>query len=128
MKSSTKFSALALLLALSSGVSYSDSPTEGSPIPILEDQILVTQATIPPGIAHTVLGPVQVARGAGYDKVESLYPILAVRAKALGANAVVETRGGHRVRAFSWAAPYVSGIAVKIEDPKQRSEMPGLYY
>jgi hypothetical protein len=127
MNASKSCAALALLLALSSPISISIS-ADGSPTPTLDDEILVTQAAVPPGVAHTVLGPVQVRPRTGMGRAETLWPLLAVQAKAKGANAVVETQGGHRVSGFSWAAPYASGIAVKFEDPEKRKDLPGLWY
>jgi hypothetical protein len=124
MKSWKSSVALAILLALTSSASNS----EGTPTPTHEDQILVTQAAVPPGVAHTVLGPVEVRPRGGSSRAVTLWPQLAVQAKAKGANAVVETQGGHRVTAFSWAAPYASGIAVKFEDPEKRKELTGLWY
>jgi len=46
----------------------------------------------------------------------------------MGANAVINAKGGRRVTAFSWAAAYVSGIAVKVEDPEKLKGLPGSYH
>ena len=120
--------ALALLLALSSPISISIS-ADGTPTPTHDDQILVTQLGVPEGVAHTVLGPVQAKARQGFGRVaETIWPLLAVQAKAKGANAVVEAQGGHRVQVFSFGAPYASGIAVKFEDPEKRKDLPGLWF
>jgi uncharacterized protein YbjQ (UPF0145 family) len=57
-----------------------------------------------------------------------LYPLLAAEARKIGANAVVNAQGGRKVTAFSWSAPYVSGIAVKVEDPEKLKGLAGSYH
>ena len=93
-----------------------------------EGPILVSQAAIPAGIEYKVIGSVQADARAGYDSAASLYPLLAAEAKKIGANAVVNAKGGRRVTAFSWSAAYVSGIAVKVDDPQQLKALPGSYH
>jgi uncharacterized protein YbjQ (UPF0145 family) len=46
----------------------------------------------------------------------------------MGANAVVNAKGGRRVAAFSWAAAYVSGTAIKVDDIQQLKGLPGTYH
>ena len=109
MKTNKSWVSLSILLALTSPTLNSNAE-DGTPTPTHDDQILITQASIPSDVAHTVLGPVQAERrGGGCSGVkEAIWPLLAVRAKALRANAVVNAQGGHRVTAFSWCAPYAS--------------------
>ena len=90
--------------------------------------VLVTESTLPAGVPYKVLGSVEADARAGYEHVNALYPLLAGEAKKLGANAVISAKGSHRVTAFSWAAPYVSGIAVKVDDVQQLKGVPGAYY
>jgi uncharacterized protein YbjQ (UPF0145 family) len=94
----------------------------------VEGPILVTASAIPADIEHQVLGTVQVDTKVGLDSVASLYPSLAAEARKLGANAVVNVKGGRRVTLFSWAAAYVGGTAVKIEDPQRLKELSGTYH
>ena len=93
-----------------------------------EGPILVSQSTIPAGVEYKVIGSVQADARVGYDSAASLYPLLAAEAKKMGANAVINAKGGRRVTAFSWAAAYVSGIAVKVEDPEKLKGFPGSYH
>jgi uncharacterized protein YbjQ (UPF0145 family) len=53
---------------------------------------------------------------------------LAAEAKKIGANAVIGATGGRRMTAFSWAAAYVSGTAVKVEDPEKLKGLAGSYH
>ena len=93
-----------------------------------EGPVFVSQATIPAGIEYKIIGSVQANARAGYDSAANLYPLLAVEARKIGANAVINTQGGRRVAAFSWAAPYVGGTAVKVEDPEKLKGLPGSYH
>jgi uncharacterized protein YbjQ (UPF0145 family) len=90
--------------------------------------ILVSQAAIPSGIDYKVIGSVEADARVGYDSAASLYPLLAEEARKIGANAVVNAKGGRRLTAFSWSAAYVSGTAVKVEDVQQLKGLPGTYH
>ncbi|WP_426357712.1 hypothetical protein ACPUVO_14815 [Pseudocolwellia sp. HL-MZ19] len=78
--------------------------------------IYMTTATVPESVGYTVIGHVKANDRQGYAKVESLYPMLAEEARKVGANAVINVQGGRTVAAFSWAAPFVGGTAIKIDD------------
>ena len=90
--------------------------------------VLVSQAPIPAGIDYKVIGSVRANARVGYDSVTQLYPLLAVEARKLGANAIVNATGGHRVTAFSWAAGYVEGTAVRVQDPEKLKALTGTYH
>lgn len=91
-------------------------------------QVFVTAQAIPEGAGFSVVGHVKANARQGYDSVESLYPLLAEEAKKVGANAVINVKGGRTVTAFSWSAPFVSGTAVKIDDPTKLAEYVGQYF
>jgi uncharacterized protein YbjQ (UPF0145 family) len=57
-----------------------------------------------------------------------LYPRLAKEARKIGANAVIDAKGSRRVKPFSWAAPYVIGTAVKVEDAEMLKGQTGSYH
>jgi len=90
--------------------------------------VFVSNAPLPPGIEYKVMGSVEADARVGYDRVTALYPLLATEAKKLGANAVISAKGGHHVTAFSWASPYVSGIAIRVDDLQRLKGIPGAYY
>ena len=54
--------------------------------------------------------------------------LLAEEARKMGANAVINAKGGRRVTAFSWSAGYVSGTAVKVDDIQLLKSVPGTYH
>ena len=90
--------------------------------------VLVTQSSLPAGIEYTIVGSVRAEANGGYDQVITLYPLLADEARKLGANAVINAAGGRKVSLFSWAAPYVAGLAIKVEDTRLLKGVPGTYY
>ena len=104
------------------------SATQASPAGPTTGPVLVSRDDIPTGVEYTVLGTVKANHRAGYDSVESLYPLLAVEARKLGANAVVGVRGGRTVSAFSWSAAFTSGTAVRIADPEALRRLTGSSY
>ncbi|MDR2212464.1 MAG: hypothetical protein LBE21_02410 [Pseudomonadales bacterium] len=90
--------------------------------------VFVSQEAAPADLQYTIMGSVQADAKVGYDRVESLYPLLADEARKIGANAVVSAKGGRRLTAFSWSAAYVDGIAIKVEDPQQIRGIAGSYH
>ena len=110
-----------------SPVSSSNAVT-ASPATESAGPVLVSQEAVPTGIEYKVLGTVKANYRAGYDRAETLYPLLAAEAKKLGANAVVSTTGGRTVTAFSWSAAYVSGTAIRIGDAASLRRLSGSYY
>jgi hypothetical protein len=118
------------ILMFGTGCSPVSSSTKvsASPVSASEGPVLVSQQGVPTGIEYKVLGTVRANFPGGYDKAESLYPLLAEEAKKLGANAVVDTKGGRRLTAWSWSAAYVSGTAVRIGDTESLKRLSGSYY
>jgi hypothetical protein len=118
------------ILMFGAGCSPVSSSTAVSASPASESEgpVLVSREAVPTGIEYKVLGTVKANHRAGYDSAESLYPLLAAEAKRLGANAVVNAKGGHTVTGFSWAAAYVSGTAIRIGDTESLRRLSGSYY
>jgi hypothetical protein len=106
----------------------SSNAVSASPASVSAGPVLVSQEAVPTGIEYKVLGTVKANFRAGYDSAESLYPVLAAEAKKLGANAVVNTKGGRTVTAFSWSAAYVSGTAIRVGDTESLRRLSGPYY
>jgi hypothetical protein len=106
----------------------SSTAVPAPPASASQGPVLVSQEAVPTGIEYKVLGTVKANFRAGYDSAESLYPLLAAEAKKLGANAVVNTKGGRTVTAFSWSAAYVSGTAIRIGDTESLRRLSGSYY
>jgi len=87
--------------------------------------IYMTSHAIPDNVGYQVIGKIKANARIGYDDVSSLYPLLSEEARKVGANAVINVKGGRTVSAFSWAAPKVSGTAVKIDDVNKLSPYGG---
>ena len=107
------------MLLMLNGCETSSSRPTGPIGAAWEGPVLVSQAAMPAGISYKVIGTVQAEAQAGYAYAETLYPLLATEARKIGANAVINARGGRRMTAFSWSAAYVSGTAVKVDDPQK---------
>lgn len=119
----------AVMVFTLTGCSTTSSSTAIGPTgPAWEGPVFISQAALPEGIEYKVLGTVQADAKAGYDSVVTLYPLLAAEARKIGANAVVDAKGGRRLTAFSWAAAYVIGTAVKVDDPQKLKGLPGTYH
>jgi hypothetical protein len=106
----------------------SSNAVPASPASESEGPVLVSREAVPTGIEYKVLGTVKANYRAGYDSAESLYPLVAAEAKKLGANAVVISKGGRTITAFSWSAAYVSGTAIRIGDTESLRRLSGSYY
>ena len=88
----------------------------------------MTTSSVPAEIGYEVIGHVKANARAGYDKVESLYPLLAEEARKVGANAVIDVHGGRAPSAFSWSAPFTGGKAIKIDNLEKLEQFNGQYY
>ena len=129
MKSAIAAVAVAMSIAVSGcSTIASSNVVAAAAMPAWQGPVFVSPAPLPAGIDHKVLGSVQADARAGYDSASTLYPLLAAEAKKIGANAVINAQGGRRVTAFSWAAPYVGGIAVRVENPDKLKSLSGSYH
>jgi hypothetical protein len=128
MRKTALILSLAAVVMLHGCTARSSSRALASTEPTWTGPVLVSQASIPAGIEYKVIGSVRANARAGYDSATLLYPLLAAEAKKLGANAVISTTGGRRVTAFSWAAAYVEGTAVKVQDPEKLKGLTGTYH
>lgn len=124
------FVAIIFMLVVVSGCSTVSTSKVTAPVAEApwDGVVLVSQASIPAGVEYKVIGTVRANARAGYDSAVSLYPLLAQEAKKIGANAVINTKGGRRLTAFSWSAAYVSGTAIKVENAKKLKKISGSYY
>ena len=107
---------LALAISGCSSLSSSTPASGGAAASAYTGKVIVSEGKLPEGSKYKVLGTVEANARAGYSSGSSLYPMLADEARKLGANAVVEVSEGRKVTLLSWAAPVVSGKAVKVED------------
>ena len=126
MKLKLFMAALPVAILVASCAATSTSNVTGpTTVPKWDGPVFVSQAPLPAEIKHTVIGTVQADARAGYSGAESLYPLLAIEARKIGANAVVSATGGRRVTAFSWAAAYVSDTAIRVAEPEKLKGLAG---
>lgn len=88
-------------------------------------KVLISENALPAGTKATILGKLSVNATSGYGGGARLYPQMADEARKVGANAVVTVAGYNRPTAFSWAAPYISGVAVRIDDANALGQLKG---
>lgn len=79
-------------------------------------QVLVTETGLPAGVPYQVLETVQVGT-VWYGGDEKVDKQMADRARAIGADAVINVKHWRQPSGFSWAAPHGSGEAVKLRNP-----------
>jgi hypothetical protein len=85
--------------------------------PAQTNRIRVTREALPTGAAYEVLGTIDAGSN-WYGPDEDAEKMMADRARAMGADAIVEVKLWHQPSGFSWAAPHGSGVAVKLTDPR----------
>ena len=120
---------LIVLSCLSGCASVSSSSAQHVPeSEQVSGEIYITMSAVPMSLGYEIIGHVKANARKGYGSVESLYPLLAEKAKKVGANAVINVKGGRAPAAFSWAAPFTGGTAIKIDDIKKLEKYNGGYY
>ncbi|QIL69562.1 hypothetical protein G7048_03735 [Diaphorobacter sp. HDW4B] len=77
--------------------------------------ILMTKGDLPAEVKFEVLGELR-ANQAVHGDTTRVYASLAAKARQVGADAVVKVKVKYRAAAFAFAAPSLSGVAVKITD------------
>ena len=83
--------------------------------PASTSRIRVTTESLPAG-TYTAIG--QVDAGSNwYGPDTDAEKMMADRARAMGADAIIQAKLWHQPSGFSWAAPHGSGLAVKLADP-----------
>jgi hypothetical protein len=92
-------------------------------------KIRVVRGDLPSGASYEVLGKVKAIK-AWYGELSSAEEEIADRARAIGADAIIQEKAWHAPRAFSWAAPHAEGLAVKILKPDSINleAVPGYWY
>ena len=77
------------------------------------NKVFVTQATVLPASNYEVIAKIDFGN-VWYGSSKNVLVSMAERARALGADAVIEVETWHQPSGWSWAAPHGSGIAIKI--------------
>ena len=79
------------------------------------NKVLIAEDSLPPSAKYEVLSQIEVGM-ARYGSVKTVYQLMARKARALGADAVVEVKTWHQPSGWSWSAPHGSGKAIKVLD------------
>ena len=91
-------------------VSATKYPSHGNKV-----LVLVAEESLPPSAKYEVVSQIDVGM-ARYGSTRTLYQLMATRARALGADAVIEVKTWHQPSGWSWSAPHGSGKAIKVLD------------
>lgn len=84
--------------------------------PANANRIRITREGLPPGTAYTVIGTIDAGSN-WYGPDADAEKMMADKARAMGADAIIQAKLWHQPSGFSWAAPHGSGVAVKLSDP-----------
>ena len=79
------------------------------------NKVLVTSETIPESEKIEVLETIEVGK-VSYGSSKDVASSLAERARAIGADAIIDYKTWKQPSGFSWFAPHGSGKAIKILD------------
>jgi hypothetical protein len=81
------------------------------------NKVLFVDNTLPPNVKYDVLGEINIGK-VWYGGGDVLLDEMADKARALGADAVIEVGTWRQPSGFAWAAPHASGKAVKLLNKK----------
>ena len=85
-------------------------------------KVLVLGSALPPGVAHDVIGRVEVFQRS-YGGIGEAFKLLGDKGREVGANAIVDARTWLAPAGFAAAAPHGSGIAVRVRDQRRLDEL-----
>ncbi|MEA3152611.1 MAG: hypothetical protein QOK44_200 [Betaproteobacteria bacterium] len=81
--------------------------------PAHSNPVLIVEGPLPADIEYEVIASVDVGR-VWYTGADGILVLMAQRARALGADAVINVKRWRQPSGFAWAAPHGQGQAVKI--------------
>ncbi|MGH1357891.1 MAG: hypothetical protein ACRBC3_03930 [Burkholderiaceae bacterium] len=118
--------AVAVVLGACAAPTSTSTPSAtASKLPAYTGKVFVTEDKMPAGVQYEVIAKVEAKAKSGYSAGSNLYPLLADEARKLGANAVVGVTGGRKVTLLSWAAAFVEGTAVRVDNPADLKGLKG---
>jgi hypothetical protein len=87
--------------------------------------VLIVEGPLPPTVEFVLVADIEIGK-VWYGGSDKILQEMADRARALGADAVIEAKTWHQPSGYSWAAPHGHGQAVKILNPDQIRDLPTL--
>jgi hypothetical protein len=91
------------------------SPASNNQYPVYTGKVFITEQSLPVSIEFDLISTVDVGK-VWYGSSNNVYTSMADKARALGANAIIQAKTWYQPSGFSWAAPHGSGQAIKIKD------------
>jgi hypothetical protein len=87
--------------------------------------VLVVEGPLPANVKFELLGDIEIGK-VWYGGSDKLWQELADRARAVGADAVIEVKTWHQPSGYSWSAPHAHGQAVRILNPEDIHDLTAL--
>lgn len=81
-----------------------------------ENKVFVSTDSISDKTAFTTIAKIDVGK-IWYGSTDNVRESMAIRAREIGANAVIKVETWRQPSGWSWAAPHGSGLAIKVNDP-----------
>lgn len=93
------------------------TPIAKSSYPMHGNKVFVTEGSILDKGQFEPIAKIDVGK-IWYGSTDNVLDSMAIRARELGANAIIDVKTWRQPSGWSWAAPHGSGLAVKLADPK----------
>lgn len=100
-------------------------PLSTQQFPARTGPVLVVEGPLPAEVQFEVIADIEVGK-VWYGGSEKILQGLADRARAFGADAVIEAKTWHQPSGYAWAAPHGHGRAVRILNPDEIPDLPAL--
>ncbi len=81
------------------------------------NKVFVSEEIVPDKSQFTTIATIDVGK-VWYGSTDNVLESMAIRARELGADAIIEVKTWRQPSGWSWAAPHGSGLAIKVNDPK----------
>ena len=93
------------------------------------NKVFITSESLPTTANFEIIASIEVGK-VWYGSTKNISSSMAVRAREIGADAVIEVETWRQPSGWSWAAPHGSGKAIKILDPASidLSKLQGEWY
>jgi len=92
------------------------APINETAYPAHKNKVFVSSVSIGDKIKFTPIAKIDVGK-VWYGSTDNVLESMAIRARELGADAVIEVKTWRQPSGWSWAAPHGSGLAIKLNDP-----------
>ncbi|MBC3920077.1 hypothetical protein H8L32_21600 [Undibacterium sp. CY18W] len=106
-----------------------NSSPASTQLPPTYERVFITAQALPPHVEYDVVSQIEVGN-IWYGSPTNSFNAMALRARELGANVIIQAKTWYQPSGFSWAAPHGSGLAVRVKDIKsiESAKLAGNWY